>query len=66
VPLTAVTRVSASLLQANVPPAAPPGRYSLEVIGPTGTTAQLVDAVEVLECGGACVPGCGGCADAGP
>lgn len=66
VPLTAVARLSSSLLQANVPPAAPPGRYTLEVIGPTGTAAQLLDAVEVLDCSGACVPGCGGCADAGP
>lgn len=66
VALTALSRVSSRLLQANVPPATPPGRYGLEVVGPTGTVARLPDAIEVLECGAACVPGCGGCADAGP
>lgn len=64
--LTTVSRLSASVLQGSVPPAAPAGRYALEVTGPTGATAQLDDALEVVSCAQACVPGCGCAIDAGP
>ncbi len=40
--------VSRSVLRATVPPGLSPGRYSVRVVNPDGTTADLADALSVI------------------